>query len=55
VLRVALKNLISHKFRSIALMLTVVLGVSFVSGTYVTDTVSNVFDDLFTDVYSRST
>ena len=43
-----LKNLVSHKFRSIALMLTVVLGVSFVSGTYVlTDTITNVFDDIF--------
>jgi putative ABC transport system permease protein len=51
-LRVALKNLISHKIRTIALVLTVVLGVSFVAGTYVlTDTVTKVFDDIFTDVY----
>ena len=33
-------------------MLTVVLGVSFVAGTYVlTDTITKVFDDIFTDVY----
>jgi putative ABC transport system permease protein len=51
--KIAVKNLISHKFRSLALMLTVVLGVSFVSGTYVlTDTITNVFNDLFTDAYS---
>jgi putative ABC transport system permease protein len=53
-LRVVLKNIVSHKFRSIALMLTVVLGVSFVSGTYVlTDTITNVFDDIFDDVYAK--
>jgi putative ABC transport system permease protein len=52
-LRVVVKNLISHKFRSVALVLTVVLGVSFVSGTYVlTDTVTNVFDDIFADAYA---
>ena len=51
--RIALKNLISHKFRSLALMLTVVLGVSFVSGTYVlTDTITNVFNGIFDNAYS---
>jgi putative ABC transport system permease protein len=51
--RVAFKNLVTHKFRSLALVLTVVLGVSFVVGTYVlTDTITQVFDDIFTDVYS---
>ena len=51
--RVAVKNLFSHKFRSLALVFTVVLGVSFVVGTYVlTDTITHVFDDIFTDVYS---
>ncbi|MFL6071091.1 MAG: ABC transporter permease [Actinomycetes bacterium] len=50
---IAIKNLVAHKFRSLALVLTVVLGVSFVVGTYVlTDTISGVFDDIFTDVYS---
>lgn len=51
--RVAIKNLIAHKVRSLALVFTVVLGVSFVVGTYVlTDTVTHVFDDIFADVYS---
>src|SRR5687767_9669621 len=51
--KIAVKNLISHKFRSLALMLTVVLGTSFVSGTYVlTDTITNVFNDLFSDAYA---
>lgn len=51
--RVALKNLIAHKIRSLGLIVTVVLGVSFVVGTYVlTDTVSNVFNGIFTDVYA---
>jgi len=51
--RVAVKNLFAHKFRSFALIFTVVLGVSFVAGTYVlTDTITHVFDDIFTDVYS---
>jgi putative ABC transport system permease protein len=51
-LRVALKNLVLHKIRTIALVLTVVLGVSFVAGTYVlTDTITKVFDDIFADVY----
>jgi putative ABC transport system permease protein len=51
--KIAIKNLISHKFRSLALLLTVVLGVSFVAGTYVlTDTITNVFNDIFSDAYS---
>lgn len=50
--RVALKNLIAHKIRLSGLVLTVVLGVSFVVGTYVlTDTITKVFDDIFTEVY----
>src|SRR3954470_23223310 len=51
--RVAAKNLLAHKLRTVALVLTVVLGVSFVAGTYVlTDTITQVFNDIFTDVYS---
>jgi len=53
-IRIALKNLLAHKFRSVGLMLTIVLGVSFVTGTYVlTDTITNVFDGIFADVYSE--
>jgi putative ABC transport system permease protein len=51
--KVAFKNLIAHKFRSLALMLTVLLGVSFVSGTYVlTDTITRVFNDIFSEAYA---
>ena len=50
--RLAFKNLLAHKFRSLALVLTVVLGVSFVVGTYVlTDTITHVFDNIFSEVY----
>ena len=50
--RVAFKNLLAHKFRSLALVFTVVLGVSFVVGTYVlTDTITNVFNNIFSEVY----
>src|SRR3954453_12480337 len=46
--RVAAKNLLAHKLRTLALVLTVVLGVSFVAGTYVlTGTITRVFDDIF--------
>ena len=52
-LRVTFKNVVAHKFRSIALVLTVVLGVSFVTGTYVlTDTITKVFDDIFTEAFA---
>jgi putative ABC transport system permease protein len=51
-LKVTLSNILSHRFRSVALMLTIVLGVSFVAGTYVlTDTITKVFDDIFDEVY----
>jgi putative ABC transport system permease protein len=53
-LKVTLSNIFSHRFRSIALVLTIVLGVSFVVGTYVlTDTITRVFDEIFDDVYSH--
>lgn len=51
--KVALKNILAHKFRSLALLVTVVLGVSFVAGTYVlTDTITRVFNDIFSEAYS---
>lgn len=52
--RVALKNLLAHKLRGAFLALCVVLGVSFVSGTYVlTDTILNTFNGIFSDVYDK--
>ena len=60
-LRATLKGLLAHKLRFALTGLAVVLGVAFMSGTFVlTDTVSKVFNDLFgeinenTDAYVRS-
>ena len=50
VLRVTLKNLLDRKFRLILTSLAVVIGVGFMSAGFVlTDTLGNVFDDLFVD------
>jgi putative ABC transport system permease protein len=50
-LRVTLKNLLAKKFRLVLTSLAVVLGVAFMSGTFVlTDTIGQVFDELFADV-----
>lgn len=50
-LRVTLKNLFARKLRLVLTSLAVVLGVAFMSGTFVlTDTIGNVFDGLFADV-----
>jgi putative ABC transport system permease protein len=50
-LRVTLKNLSAKKFRLVLTSLAVVLGVAFMSGTFVlTDTIGQVFDELFADV-----
>jgi putative ABC transport system permease protein len=46
-----LKGLLAHKFRLAATALAIVLGVSFVAGTYVlTDTITASFDSLFRQV-----
>ena len=46
--RVTLKNLFAKKFRLVLTSLAVVLGVAFMSGTFVlTDTLGSVFDNLF--------
>jgi len=46
-----LKGLLAHKLRLAATALAIVLGVSFVSGTYVlTDTITATFDQLFKQV-----
>jgi putative ABC transport system permease protein len=49
--KATLKGLLAHKFRLAATALAIVLGVSFVAGTYVlTDTITASFDDLFKQV-----
>lgn len=59
--KVTIKGLFAHKLRFALTALAVLLGVAFMSGTFVlTDTVSRVFNDLFTelndntDAYVRS-
>jgi putative ABC transport system permease protein len=50
-IRVTIKGLFAHKLRFVLTALAVVLGVAFMSGTFVlTDTVQKVFDELFADV-----
>jgi putative ABC transport system permease protein len=60
-LRATVKSLLAHKLRLALTALAIVLGVGFVSGTYVlTDTINSIFDDLFktttqgTDVQVRT-
>jgi len=51
VLRVTLRSLWEHKRRLVSTVLAIVLGVAFMSGTFVfADTLDRVFDDLFADV-----
>jgi putative ABC transport system permease protein len=48
--RVTIKGLLAKKLRLVLTSIAVVLGVAFISGTFVlTDTLGSVFDDLFTD------
>jgi putative ABC transport system permease protein len=50
-LRATFKSLLARKLRLILSAMSIVLGVSFVSGAFVlTDTLGKVFDDLFTTV-----
>ena len=48
--RVTIKGLLAKKIRLVLVSISVVLGVAFMSGTFVlTDTIGKVFDSLFTD------
>ncbi|MEO9224620.1 MAG: FtsX-like permease family protein [Acidimicrobiales bacterium] len=50
--RTALKDLSKRKLRLLAAGIAVILGITFIAGTYVlTDTVGRSFDDLFSSVY----
>jgi len=54
VLRVTLRSLWEHKRRLVSTVAAIVLGVAFMSGTFVfADTIDRVFDDLFADVNDR--
>ena len=51
---VTLKGLLAHKLRLALTALAIVLGVTFISGTFVlTDTLQSTFDSLFGTVYSK--
>lgn len=52
--QVTLRGLLAHKLRLALTALAIVLGVTFISGTFVlTDTLNNTFSSLFTGVYSK--
>ena len=49
----SIRGLLAHKLRLVMTTVAIVLGVSFVAGTYVfTDSINARFDTLLTDVYS---
>jgi putative ABC transport system permease protein len=52
--KVTLRGLLAHKLRLALTALAIVLGVTFISGTFVlTDTLSNTFSTLFSSVYHK--
>jgi putative ABC transport system permease protein len=51
---VTIKGLLAHKLRLGLTALAIVLGVTFISGTFVlTDTLHNTFTELFSNIYSK--
>jgi putative ABC transport system permease protein len=51
---VTLKGLLAHKLRLLLTALAIILGVTFISGTFIlTDTLHNTFTSLFSNVYSK--
>jgi putative ABC transport system permease protein len=51
---VTIKGLLAHKLRLGLTALAIVLGVTFISGTFVlTDTLHNTFNELFGNIYSK--
>jgi putative ABC transport system permease protein len=52
--RVTIKGLLAHKLRLALTALSIVLGVTFIAGTFIlTDTLHNTFDTLFSNVYQN--
>jgi putative ABC transport system permease protein len=52
--KITLRGLLAHKLRLALTALAIVLGVTFISGTFVlTDTLNNTFSTLFTSVYHK--
>jgi putative ABC transport system permease protein len=51
---VTLKGLLAHKLRLLLTALAIILGVTFISGTFIlTDTLHNTFTSLFSNVYAK--
>ena len=51
---VTIKGLLAHKLRLALTALAIVLGVAFISGTFVlTDTLNNTFSVLFGNIYPK--
>ena len=52
--RVTIKGLLAHKLRLVLTGLAIVLGVTFIAGTFVlTDTLHSTFDTLFSNIYQN--
>src|SRR6516162_2817206 len=52
--KVTIKGLLAHKLRLALTALAIVLGVTFISGTFVlTDTLQNTFTTLFGSIYAK--
>ena len=52
--KVTIKGLLAHKLRLALTALAIVLGVAFISGTFVlTDTLNNTFTVLFGSIYQK--
>jgi putative ABC transport system permease protein len=52
--KVTIKGLLAHKLRLALTALAIVLGVTFIAGTFIlTDTLHNTFDTLFGTIYSK--
>ena len=52
--RVTIKGLLAHKLRLALTALAIVLGVTFIAGTFVlTDTLHNTFNTLFGNIYQN--
>jgi putative ABC transport system permease protein len=51
---VTIKGLLAHKLRLVLTALAIILGVTFISGTYIlTDTLHSTFTTLFSNIYSK--
>ena len=53
--RATLKGILAQKLRLVLTGLAIVIGVGFISGTYIFgDTINKAFDNLFAGIYSKT-